>query len=233
MARHLIEFHTDLEDPAALPAPYPATRAVPDWLKDLPMEQPLQARGPAGEGPTHAPTVKQCPPFLEAMTCGYIIPLAGDVTFEMEASGSLRYTSQGDLVDTQHPAQVRGSPIQNALVVKFRNPWIVKTPAGYSTLFVPPLNQFRHPFQVLAGLVETDTYYRQVHFPSLCLMRPGQTVTLKRGTPIAQAIPIHRGEWTSQAVTSDLAARERLEQQAEADRRNFYKDRHWQKKSYG
>ena len=233
MTRNLIEFHTDLDDPERLPAPYPATRAVPDWLKNLPMEQPLQPQGPGGEAAPRAPTVKQCPPFLEAMTCGYIIPLAGDVTFEMEPSGTLRFTSEGNLIDTQHPAQVRGSPMQNALIVKFNNPWIVRTPPGYSTLFVPALNQFRFPFQVLAGLVETDTYYKQVHFPSLCLMRPGQTVTLKRGTPIAQAIPILRSEWTSRAVTSDRAARQQLEQEMEADRHNFDKDRHWKKKSYG
>ena len=213
MTRNLIEFHTDLDDPERLPAPYPATRAVPEWLKNMPMEQPLQQPGPAGEAAPRAPTVKQCPPFLEAMTCGYIIPLAGDFTFEMEPSGVLRFTSEGNVIDTQHPAQVRGSPMQNALVVKFNNPWVVKTPPGYS-------------FQVLAGLVETDTYYKQVHFPSLCLMRPGQAVTLTRGTPIAQAIPIHRAEWASRAVTSDRDARKRLEEEMQADRHNFYKDRY-------
>ena len=233
MARNLIEFHTDVKDPSELPAPYPATRAVPDWLKNMPMEQALGQPGGAGEGVENVPTVKQCPPFLEAMTCGYIIPLAGDVTFTMEDAGSLRYTSQGPIVDTQHPLQVRGSPMQGAIIVKFNNPWVVRTPAGYSTLFLPALNQFRIPFEVLAGLVETDTYYRQVHFPSLCLMRPGQTVLLKRGTPIAQAIPIKREEWQSQSAGSDRPERDRVEAEMEADRRNFYKDRHWKKKGYG
>ena len=30
--------------------------------------------------------------------------------------------------------------------------------------------------KVLAGIVETDLYYREVSFPALCLMRPGQRV---------------------------------------------------------
>jgi hypothetical protein len=195
----------------------------------MPMEL-TEAQGPVV---TRIPTVKQCPPFLEAMTCGYIIPLAGDITFTMEESGSLSFTSKGDLVDAQHHLQVRGSPIQKSLIVKFNNPWVVRTPAGYSTLFVSPLNQYRMPFQVLAGLVETDTYYRQVHFPSICLMRRGQSVTLKRGTPLAQAIPIRREEWQSQVLTSDLDARRRIEQEMEADRHSFYKERHWKKKNYG
>ena len=233
MARNLIEFHTDLEDPTQLPAPFPATRAVPDWLKDMPMEHLVPQSGRQGEVQTPVPTVKQCPPFLEAMTCGYMIPLPGDVTFTMEAAGTLSFTSRGIIVDTQHPSQVRGTPMQRMLIVKFINPWVVKTPPGYSTLFVHPFNQFRLPFQVLSGLVETDTYYKQVHFPSLCLLRPGQTVTLQRGTPIAQAIPIKREEWQSEAVRSDLAARQKLEDEMGADRANFYRNRHWKKKSYG
>ena len=231
MTRHLIEFHA--ADPSVCPAPYPATRGVPQWLKDMPMHQPLPP-DPAGGGPAQqAPTVKQCPPFLEAMTCGYLIPLAGDVTFTRNAAGALHFHSQGKIVDTQHPLQVRGSPMQGALIVKFINPWVIKTPPGYSALFLPPLNQFGLPFQVLSGLVETDTYYRPVHFPTVCLMRPGTSFTIKRGTPIAQVVPVKREEWQSTAAPWDTAARERIEREMLADRHDFYKDRHWKKKSYG
>ena len=139
----------------------------------------------------------------------------------------------GKIVDTQHPLQVRDSPMQGALIVKFINPWVIKTPPGYSTLFLPPLNNFELPFQVLSGLVETDTYYRPVHVPTVCLMRPGQTVTLKRGTPIAQVVPIKREEWQSQAVAWDEAARKEIEQTMVENRKDFYKDRHWKKKNYG
>jgi hypothetical protein len=231
MTQPLIEFHA--ADPSRFPAPVPATRGVPQWLKGMPMDQPLERQDKAGLETVQVPTVKQCPPFLEAMTCGYLIPLAGDVSFTRDASGSLQFSAQGKIVDTQHPLQVRGSPIQGTLIVKFINPWVIKTPPGYSTLFLPPLNQFEVPFQTLSGLVETDTYYRPVHFPTICLMRPGTGVTLKRGTPIAQAIPIKREEWRSHAVAWDQAARQQIENEMKADRRNFYKDRHWKKKGYG
>jgi hypothetical protein len=231
MSRHLIEFHAD--GPERFPAPYPASRGVPQWMKELPMERPLQQQTPEGARTVQVPTVKQCPPFIEAMACGYIIPLAGDVTFTMDPAGSLNFTAQGKIVDTQHPLQVQGSPFQRSLIVKFINPWVIRTPAGYSTLFVPPLNQFEMPFQVLSGVVETDTYYRPVHFPTVCLMRPGNTVTLKRGTPIAQAIPLRREEWQLQTAQWDKDARVRIETEMAADRQGFYKDKHWKKKSYG
>lgn len=231
MPRNLIEFHTD--DPQRFPAPFPANRAVPQWLKDMPIDRPLEAQRPTGPETIPVPTVKQCPPFIEAMTCGYMIPLAGDVTFRMDATGGLTFTAAGKIIGTQHPLQTQGSPFQGKQIVKFMNPWVVKTPPGYSALFLQPPNQFELPFQVLAGLVETDTYYRPVHFPSVCLMRPGTTVSLKRGTPIAQVIPVKREDWQSQAVPWDRDARVRIEQEMAADRHTFYKDRFWVKKSYG
>lgn len=231
MTPQLIEFHADRPD--LYPAPYPAGRAVPPWLKDMPTERPLEKQTAEGLRTVAVPSVKQCPPFIDAMACGYVIPLAGDVTFEMGQSGGLRFRSQGKLVDAQHPLQVKGSPFEGMVIVKFINPWVVRTPPGYSTLFLPPLNQFQTPFQVLSGLVETDTYYRPVHFPTVCLMRPGQGVTLERGTPIAQVVPVLREQWQSQARPWDAAARQAVEQQMKADRHNFYKDRHWVKKGYG
>jgi hypothetical protein len=116
--------------------------------------------------------------------------------------------------------------------VKFINPWVVKTPPGYSALFLHPPNHFEFPFQVLSGMVETDTYYRPVHFPSVCLMGRGTTFTMKRGSPIAQVIPVPREEWQSQAVPWDRAAREQVEREMADDRHSFYKDRFWKKKSY-
>jgi hypothetical protein len=231
MTRQLIEFHAS--DPTRFPAPFPASRGVPQWLKDMPMDQPRPGPTPDGSAAQPIPTVKRCPPFLESMTCGYLIPLPGDVVFTREQNGILRFQAQGKIVDAQLPQEVRGTPMQGQLIVKFVNPWIIKTPPGYSTLFLPPLNKFDTPFQVLSGLVETDTYYRPVHFPTICLMAPGTSITLKRGTPIAQAIPIKREEWQSQAVPWDDNARKQIELAMHAERHDFYKDRFWKKKSYG
>jgi len=231
MTRQLIEFHAS--DPTRFPAPFPAARGVPQWLKDMPMDQPGPTVAPDGSPAQPIPTVKRCPPFLESMTCGYLIPLVGDVVFTREQNGVLRFQAQGKIVDAQLPQEVRATPMQGQLIVKFVNPWIIKTPPGYSTLVLPPLNKFDTPFQVLSGLVETDTYYRPVHFPTVCLMRPGTSFTFKRGTPIAQAVPVLRESWESRAVPSDVEARKQIEREMQAQRHDFYKDRHWKKKSYG
>jgi hypothetical protein len=67
-----------------------------------------------------------------------------------------------------------------------------------------------------AGVVETDTWYRPVHFPALCTMRPGTQVKLDKGTPLAQAIPFKREAWRS----------------ALQDNLHEYRDAHWTKKEY-
>src|SRR5207302_8388030 len=127
------------------------------------------------------------------------MPLPGEVTSTMAAGGRLGFECEGPMLDVQPAVQYAGTPFGGAVVVKFINPWVIRTPAGYSTLIVPPLNRFEIPFQVLAGVVETDLYYREVAFPALGLMRPGQRVRLARATPIAQVIPFRREAWRSSA----------------------------------
>ena len=228
MDERLIEFHADPATVDAPPPPVPAKAALPEWVKQIAPDAPNPARPDA-----RIPTVKQCPPFLEAMACGYVIPLASDVTLTRHADGRVSYTAAWKAVDTQHPLQYAGSPFETRPIVKFINPWTVRTAPGYSTLFLHPLNHFGLPVQVLSGLVETDTYYRPVHFPSVCTMAAGESVALPRGTPIAQVVPIRRDDWRSVVGPGDPAARARIEEEMAADRHNFYKAHHWKKKGYG
>ena len=57
-----IEFHTQPALLDRIPHPYPAGQHVPEWLKEMPQDF------------EHGGTLKRCPPFLAAMTAGYIIP---------------------------------------------------------------------------------------------------------------------------------------------------------------
>src|SRR5437016_730072 len=216
MPEQLIEFLTKAEMLEVFPHPYPANRALPDWYRQMPVET---------DPPSEFGTVKRCPPFLEAMSCGYIIPLPADMkvtvtstTLNIEISGF-----NEPLAELHLQSQFPGAPFPARPLIKFRNPWIVKTPPGYSTLFVAPLNYFDAPFVPLAGVVETDTYYRHVTFPAIWLLGPGTQTILKRGTPLVQAIPFRRDDWTSAHGGWDTAATNA--QQADLDRNlHMYKD---------
>lgn len=222
-ADRLIEFLG--EGSRAFPRPYPARQGAPDWLKDIPPEVAV-----AEEGKTVG-TVKKCPPFVDALTAGYLIPLVAEVTFRMGANGILDFSAELPIIGTQRPEQVRGTPMQGKPIVKFSNPWIVRTPPGYSCLFTHPLNRFDLPFHILSGVIETDSHYLEANFPALCLLAPGQSVTLKRGTPIVQVIPFKRDTWKSSVAHTDAGQHFRVEQEFGEDRAR-YRNYYWARKDY-
>jgi len=228
MPNPLIQFQCPAHLLEHLPHPLPAARCVPDWLRLMPTH--IQS---AVQSADQTPTVKNCMPFLEAMTFGYVIPLPTDMTFTMEG-GNLRVDIAGfdaPLVDVHNGDQLPGAPYSGTPVVKFRTPWLVRTPPGYSTLVLPPLNRFEMPFLPLAGLVETDTYYRQIAFPTLCNMTSGQQVKLTRGMPLVQVVPVLRQAWSSEVTPSDADANKAQDDQWDANP-HMYRQNHWEKKSF-
>lgn len=76
---------------------------------------------------------------------------------------------------------------------KWINPWAIKTPPGYSVLFIPPMHR-ESVFNILPGVVDTDTYEASVNFPFV-LKNVAWEGLIPAGTPIAQVIPFKRDEW--------------------------------------
>jgi hypothetical protein len=221
----LIEFHTIGHE--RFPPPYPASRNIPDWYKDLATECTT-----ADPNMPVMPTIKRCPPFLEALGAGYIIPLADDIQFTTDAKGNLSFACRNDIVHTHDPGQYKGTPFGNRVIVKFINMWIIRTPPGYSTLLVQPMNRFHIPFVMLSGVVETDNWYLEIHFPAICQLPPNSQYVMKKGTPLMQAIPFARQQWQSSAGEREAQTRESA-RLAHVDNPHVYKDQHWRKKSFG
>lgn len=226
-----IEFHAPAHLLEHLPHPIPAAKCIPDWLSSMPTHVPTAASSPHVAEPVG--TVKNCMPFRDAMACGYIIPVPTDITFTMEGDQLRIDVADFDLplVGFHNGDQLLGAPYANMPIVKFHTPWLIRTPAGYSTLVLPPLNRFATPFHLLSGLVETDTYYRQVAFPAICTLRPGETFKFARGSPLVQVVPMARESWTSTVAPWDAEANAAQDRQWEADR-HMYRDAHWAKKNY-
>ena len=69
-------------DPALekhLPRPIPARSALPDWLRQMPSKAHSDIHG------REIRTVKQCPPFVDAMAYGVMILLPCDVIVDRGA----------------------------------------------------------------------------------------------------------------------------------------------------
>jgi len=183
-------------DPALeghLPRPVPAQQALPGWLKAMPM----RARSDMHDGDIR--TVKQCPPFIDAMRLGFTMLLPCDVHYadgvfswawnlpEPSAAGHPRAP-----INFNAAAQVAGAPFGNDNLVKFVAFWTVELPRGWSLLTTHPLNRDDLPFRTLTGFVDADRFHQVgLLFPARWL-DPETPRTLPRGTPIAQCIPLPR-----------------------------------------
>jgi hypothetical protein len=214
-----IEFHAPADLFDQIPHPYPAAKAVPAWLKNMPTD--------IGDGGT----LKRCPPFLEAVTAGYVIPAASDIVLTLSAQGVLSVDGDASRLSAHHPVQYDGAPFTHAAVIKFRNPWVIVTPPGYVCLITAPINRFELPCMPLTGIVETDSYYKEVNVPAICMMRPGQTATIARGTPLVQVIPFRREAWSSTSHPQDATRRNAAEEPF-TQNRHAYKEQIWKKLEY-
>lgn len=196
-----------LED--KLPPPVPASLGLPGWLKAMPTHA-FNAINMREED-----TVKRCPPFVDAMTCGFLIPLIcdlrvanGEVTWDNDIPPSPDLDVPRSPVGFHDVSQVTGSPLfePDRFLIKFHNLWSIEAPEGYSVLFTHPLNRFDLPFTTLSGLVDCDRYRDGlVHFPAHW-HDVNFSGVLPRGTPVAQCMPVKRENWALQ--TAPLTAEE-------------------------
>lgn len=178
---------------STLPKPVSAAKAMPDWLKNMPHTGP--------DGHYGSETVKKCMPFIDVMNAGYIIPLWCDLVInvdENQESASLDNPPNWDgpkMISDHNAFQIAGSPFSKWThgnsPMKLNNPWVIKTPPGYSCLFTQPFNQPNETLHVLSAIVDTDTYYNNINFPFILTAGPGQHV-IHRGTPIMQVVPFKR-----------------------------------------
>jgi hypothetical protein len=169
--------------------PVPAKSYIPDWFRRL------SAVDESKVSPTDTGlTIKRCMPFLDAMNTGWIIPLPATVRLKI-SNGGLDVEAGWDfdrtLVSFHGAHQIRGNPKEPRAACKFHNFWTVVTPPGWSCLFVDPLNRPNPIFEVIAGIVDTDTYRAPVHFPFFPTASDGLHV-IEQGSPMVQVIPFRR-----------------------------------------
>ncbi len=187
--RPTIRFLCAPEDDGVIAPPMPARSALPEWFRKLP---PIDTAHVSAQN--SGLTVKRCVPFIDAMTAGWILPLAATVRLEIRVGGtSVEAGWEFDrvMVSNHAPHQVAGHPQQPRPPCKFHNYWSIRTPPGWSCLFVPPLNRPNGVFEIAAGVVDTDVYPAHIHFPFFATGPDGVHV-IEKGTPIAQVIPFRR-----------------------------------------
>ena len=187
-------------DPAlidTLPRPRPAREALPDWLRRMPPTAFSESHGQPVR------TLKQCAPFVDAMTCGFVLTLPCDVQVKKGAF-SWRWPLP-PLSVAEHtrsplsfhvPAQAAGAPFhdERQAIIKFNSFWTIELEEGWSLLATHPVNRLDLPFRTLTGLVDSDRFHDVgIFFPALWV-EPGFVGVLPKGTPVAQCVPVLRDD---------------------------------------
>ncbi len=186
-----IEFLCRPADEGVIAPPVPAGSALPAWFRQLPGVDPSHL-GVTNNGLT----VKRCLPFLDALSAGWLLPLAAEVRLEITDDGrtvNAGWEFDREMVSTHSAFQVEGNPFAPRPPMKFHNHWTIRTPPGWSCLFLPPINRPHDIVQVLSGMVDTDTYTAPVNLPFIAI-GPDGVHTLPKGTPLAQVIPFRRDD---------------------------------------
>jgi len=173
------------------PHPKPSKLFIPQEYKNL---------SRFNSNDMHKPTLKTCMPFLDSMTAGYIIPFDQDYLVDPVENDFSVVPANREMNDfgfhakTQLPKEWHKTTGENA--GKFHNKWLIKTPPGYSCLFVHPMNRLEERWKIIEGIVDTDVYINAINFPFILKKRDKQFL-IKKGDPMVQVIPFKRESWKS------------------------------------
>ena len=197
-----------------IPEPKPASFFIPKEYKKLKAYMTDSKK---------YPTVKKCIPFLDAYSAGYIIPFPLDIEYrsptidpeegkeegaEFSINAILPENFVGFFNITSHGQHQSTPELRNPKrtidkVFKFANPWKIKTPPGYSSLLVTPINH-NLPFDLISGVVDTDTYDNNILFPFYWTGPTDKSTLLKKGTPWVHVIPFKREAWKMETDYQDI-----------------------------
>jgi hypothetical protein len=227
--------------------PIPSKLNIPEWYKNL-------------EHTVLNKTVKGCMPFLDSLTAGYLLKMPQDLylrhnvdsknekgeefkdsfqTFglhDMSQLLGIKYINLNSGVDVHGVHQLSGSSYveknKNLPFYKILNPWKIKTPKGYSCLFVPPLNNSDDRFSIIPGIVDTDNFPNEINFPIIINgdKYPVLETIIKKGTPYVQIIPFKRDVWKMNFKTRKQKEIQNSRVFYGLEVLNIYKNKFWNKK---
>jgi len=180
----------------------PASHALPQWYKDMTPDIP----GNHSISRSRDGTIKACPAMFDNMAQGYILPLWTDIYVEpsgefIDGKSIPRFAwTKG--IEITHPflsvgskQQTAGMPSADAIPspwLRLESPWLISTPKGYSTLFIPPFGNADILFEPISGIVHTDIFSTYIKLLTLWKGPEDFQGVIKAGTPMVQMIPFKR-----------------------------------------
>jgi len=225
MSKNIKFYPEDVRYEGWFDEPVPAKKLIPEWYKE--QSKYIDSKKEMLDSGLFNSTIKACMPVFDVMTAGYIIKTPVDLNIEIDKSLNVPKISWS--INNFIPIEEHGikqldkfniKDEYHTIAYKFLNNWMVKTPKGYSSIFMTPVFRNDLPFFCLPGIVDTDTHPRAVNFPFF--LRKDFEGIIYKGTPLMQIIPFKREEWTHKIKKHD-AKFDMAWKQAEGTIENRYK----------
>lgn len=218
--------------------PQPALNFIPEWHRVLPKYSEGKNFVNYG-GSGNNLTVKSCLPVTDAFTSGYIISSFYDMQVTRNNAGkpqiswalSNRNVSP-QLVQSNQPRKHNFVNIDGYDDSEFSwlPVWCIKTPKGYSSMFVHPLNRIDLPFYTIGGVIDTDGWGDAGKHPFM--FKKGWEGIIPSGTPLIQVIPFKREDWNSKTDNSMTKEYSKKIIQRDKKLKDYYRLTHWNSKKY-
>jgi hypothetical protein len=225
-----------------VPPPVPARMTMPDWYKN---SKPLDKKNLqfSAEGLPDASALKQCMPFFDAMTAGYIQHTWCDIWIKKGNNGLMEAIPSAKMkvwdTDSTLPLMgVRpgahlplGGYYYNQEFVWYR-PWIPHTPKGYSVLITHPINHQELPFTTVSGIADKDNFMHVPFGQYPLYIKKDFEGLIPTGTPMYQIIPIKRDSWKMTVEEFHPEYLRNTIKERSSFFYDFYKRSYWNKKDY-
>lgn len=199
-----IEFRTFSKKAYAELRPVAAKEFQPEWWKKQKVR--VDHRGRMSQ------TIRSCPSMQDWLSMGYYIvadediPVMNGTNWDWpDGSEQFKTLSDKNHFSQSHPsAQLQDSieymgadsPVKDAFKISSR--WNMKTPEGYSVLFLDPFMFSNKFFACWQGVIDTDRFSINMDNAQIIFYpKVDHSFIIERGTPLVQIFPFKREEWAS------------------------------------
>lgn len=209
----------------------PAKKHIPEWYKKIPKWKNNEIFSfETGLNKT----IKQCTPFLESLTTGYMIVLPHDI-YVKNNNGKPFITwnhiefnpKDRDFVADENLIPFNHYPIEYVwqLGVAFN------VPTGYSMLLTHPLNRHDLPFTTISAIIDGGFTMNPTGSVPFYIKKDFEGI-IPQGTPIMQIIPFYQQNWISKNTKGVLKIGKQHSDNALALISGWYKKTFWSRKKY-
>ena len=191
-----IEFSTSDKDILEMFPVLPASKVIPEWYKEMPIEIPEIE--PYTK--PHTPSIKRCMPVLDYMTTGYVIRATYEVNIKQYIDEKFfagfdfkcRHTDNYIGKHPWHQAQFKAEDGKKHHYLKINQPWHITTPSGYSCMLFDPYYRFRKEYSIFPGVVDTDKHNEPIGLVGII---KEANFSIKPGDPLVVVFPFKREDW--------------------------------------